>query len=177
MVEYLKIILACMAAAIIYGILHDQITARVCVEYFTVFHPPVFATQSPSLLAFGWGVIATWWVGLFLGLLLAFAARSGSRPQLSAVELLRPIARLLLIMAACALAAGVAGFYIASRGVVKEPEWVAPALIRSSYPRFMADWFAHSASYATGLLGGIVLCVVQYRRRGRSHCLAVQRPD
>jgi hypothetical protein len=41
MTEHLKIILACVAAAIIYGILHDQITARVCVEYFTVFHPPV----------------------------------------------------------------------------------------------------------------------------------------
>jgi hypothetical protein len=56
MTEHLKIILACVAAAIIYGILHDQITARVCVEYFTIFHPPVFATQSPTLLAFGWGV-------------------------------------------------------------------------------------------------------------------------
>jgi hypothetical protein len=64
-------------------ILHDQITARVCVEYFTVFHPPVFNTQSPTLLACGWGVIATWWVGLFLGLFLAVAARIGPRPKLS----------------------------------------------------------------------------------------------
>ena len=81
MTEHLKIIIACIAAAIIYGILHDQITARVCVEYFTVFHPPVFATQSPTLLACGWGVIATWWVGLFLGLFLAVAARIGPRPS------------------------------------------------------------------------------------------------
>jgi hypothetical protein len=89
MTEHLKIILACVAAAIIYGILHDQITARVCVEYFTIFHPPVFATQSPTLLAFGWGVIATWWVGLFLGLFLALAARVGPHPKLSVRELLR----------------------------------------------------------------------------------------
>jgi hypothetical protein len=41
------------------------------------FHPPVFATQSPTLLAFRWGVIATWWVGLFPGLFLALAARAG----------------------------------------------------------------------------------------------------
>jgi hypothetical protein len=80
MIENLKIILLCVAAAIAYGVAHDQITARVCLEYFTVFHPPVFATQSPTALAFGWGVIATWWVGLFLGLLLALAARAGS-PQ------------------------------------------------------------------------------------------------
>jgi hypothetical protein len=55
MIENLKIILLCVAAAIEYGVAHDQITARVCLEYFTVFHPPVFATQSPTALAFGWG--------------------------------------------------------------------------------------------------------------------------
>jgi hypothetical protein len=38
----------CIFAAVLYGVLHDQITARVCLEYFTVFHPPVFATQSPT---------------------------------------------------------------------------------------------------------------------------------
>src|SRR4029077_1503393 len=81
MIENLKIILLCVAAAIAYGVAHDQITARVCLEYFTVFHPPVFATQSPTALALGWGVIATWWCGLLLGLLLALAARSGSRPK------------------------------------------------------------------------------------------------
>jgi hypothetical protein len=90
-------------------ILHDQVTARVCVEYLTVFHPPVFATQSPTLLAFRWGVIATWWVGLFLGLFLALAARAGPYPKLSGRELFHPIARLLLVMACCALAAGMTG--------------------------------------------------------------------
>ncbi|MBN1395803.1 MAG: hypothetical protein JW959_12345, partial [Pirellulales bacterium] len=71
--EPLKILLLCVDAAIVYGVLHDQVTARVCVEYFTVGHPPVFATDSPTLLAFGRGFIATWWVGLILGV-LAIAA-------------------------------------------------------------------------------------------------------
>ena len=61
--ESLKIILLCVLAAIVYGILHDQVTARVCVEYFTIGHPPIFHTDDPTLLAFGWGVIATWWMG------------------------------------------------------------------------------------------------------------------
>src|SRR5215475_10424584 len=98
MIQTLKIILTCVAAAIIYGIVHDQVTARICIEYFTVFHPPAFATQSPTLLGLGWGIIATWWVGLFLGLLLALSARAGSRPKLSAVQLVRPITKLLLVM-------------------------------------------------------------------------------
>ena len=66
--ESLKIVLLCILSAILYGILQDQVTARVCVEYFTIGHPPVFNTESPTLLALGWGVIATWWVGLLLGI-------------------------------------------------------------------------------------------------------------
>ena len=62
-VQSLKIILLCMASAVIYGICHDQVTTRVCVEYFTVGHAPIFHTESPTLLAFAWGTTATWWVG------------------------------------------------------------------------------------------------------------------
>jgi hypothetical protein len=58
--QSIKIILTCVVAAVLYGIVHDQVTARICVEYFLVFHPPIFPTQSPTLLALGWGVIATW---------------------------------------------------------------------------------------------------------------------
>lgn len=42
-------------AAGCYGIAHDQVTACVCVEYFTVGHPPVFSTDDPTLLGIGWG--------------------------------------------------------------------------------------------------------------------------
>jgi hypothetical protein len=35
-VQCLKIIMLCLLAAIAYGILHDQVTARVRVEYFTI---------------------------------------------------------------------------------------------------------------------------------------------
>jgi hypothetical protein len=167
-IETLKIVLVCVVAAIIYGIIHDQITAHLCIEYFTVFHPPVFATHSAKLLGLGWGIIATWWVGLFLGMWLAFAARSGSRPKLSAAEMVQPIAKLLLVMASCALLAGFTGFVLASRGVIVEPDWMVPALAPSSYAGFIADSCAHDVSYATGFLGGAVLCVLQYRKRVRS---------
>jgi len=73
--QALAIIAMCVAMAVAYGIVHDQITVRICLEYFTVGHPPVFPTSDPTLLALGWGVIATWWVGLLLGILLACAAR------------------------------------------------------------------------------------------------------
>jgi hypothetical protein len=106
----------------VYGIVHDQVTARVCIEYFTIGHPPVFNTTSPTLLALGWGVIATWWVGLPLGLALAFAARTGKLSQRDARSLLRPIGLLLAGMAISALVAGVIGASLASRALIFLPE-------------------------------------------------------
>jgi hypothetical protein len=168
MVESLKIILVCVAAAICYGIVHDQFTARICIEYFTVFHSPIFGTQSPTLLGIGWGVIATWWVGAFLGIMLAVAARAGSRPKLTAIALLRPIGKLLLTMAACAALSGFLGFVLAENNIVFPPDWVASCLPVTSHSRFVADWWAHNASYLSGFLGGIVVCIMAFRRRSRS---------
>jgi hypothetical protein len=165
--ESLKIVLISIAAAVLYGIIHDQFTARICVEYFTVFHPTVFATQSPTLLGLGWGIIATWWVGAFLGVLLAVAARAGSRPKLPAGILINPIGKLLLVMAGSALISGLAGYILARKGLISPPGWVAFSLRPSAHAQFMADWWAHNASYAVGFLGGIVLCVRQYKRRIR----------
>jgi len=166
--ESLKIVLVCIAAAVLYGIVHDQFTARVCIEYFTVFHPPVFRTQSPTLLGFGWGIIATWWVGAILGVLLALTARAGPRPKLCFGSLLNSIGKLLLIMAGSAFVSGGVGYLLASRGMVVLPNWIAFAIPPSNRARFVTDWCAHGASYAVGFIGGIVLCALVYRRRARA---------
>ena len=91
----IRIVGLAILAAVVYGIALDQVTARVCIEYFTIGHPPIFPTESPTLLALGWGVVATWWVGLLLGVPLAIAARSGARAPRSEGSLVRPIAFLL----------------------------------------------------------------------------------
>lgn len=160
--EFLKIVLGCILVTVLYGIVHDQVTARVCVEYFTVFHPPVFATQSPTLLGLGWGVIATWWAGAIIGLLLATAARLGPQHKLAAKELAAPIGYLLLAMALCALTFGVAGYFM---GVM--PPELSHVLAADRQRRFLADWWAHSASYGCGIIGGLILCVLIAMRRMR----------
>ena len=114
----LAIVALCVCSAVIYGIIHDQITARICVEYFTIGHPPVFNTDSPTLLGLGWGVIATWWVGLILGVPLAMVSRLGSRPKRTVGSLIRPLAVLLLIMACCGLLSGAIGYVLARNGQV-----------------------------------------------------------
>jgi len=163
--EFAKIVLLSIAAAICYGILHDQVTARICVEYFTVFHPPVFPTDDPTLLALGWGVIATWWLGAFLGVMLAISARAGHRRKLTVRELVRPVLRLLAVMALSALLFGTTGYVLTRRGMITPPVWVQGLLPQRSYDAFMADWWAHNASSAAATVGGIVLCVMTYRKR------------
>jgi hypothetical protein len=168
MTQTIGIILLCIGSAVLYGIVHDQITARICVEYFTIGHPPVFHTESPTLLGFGWGIIATWWVGLILGVPLAVAARAGQRPKRTARSLVRPLCILLIVMACSALLAGFIGFVLARNGVVFLLEPMASAVPADRHVGFLTDLWAHLASYLVAILGGIVLIVVTYRGRSAS---------
>lgn len=163
--QSLKIIGLGVLSALIYGVLHDQITARICVEYFTVGHPNLFGTDSPTLLALGWGIVATWWVGLFLGVLLCLAARIGSLPRLVAANLKRPVFALMLLCAAVALLAGIVGFGLARTRAIWLIEPLASDVPVAKHAAFLADLWAHSASYIAGFMGGWILAIrVCFRR-------------
>lgn len=163
--QALRIILMSIAAAVIYGELHDQITVRICVEYFTIGHPPVFGTEDPTLLGLGWGVIATWWAGLLIGVPLAIAARAGTRHKRSAGTLIRPVATLLFSMAVCACLAGIAGWLLARQGAVFLVGPIADRVPVNRHVQFLADLWAHSASYLSGFVGGVILVVHVWRSR------------
>jgi hypothetical protein len=166
--QSLAIVSLCIFSAVFYGILHDQVSARVCIEYFTIGHPPIFGTDNPTLLGLGWGVIATWWVGLLLGVPLAVAARAGSRPKRNARSLVRPLAWLLLIAALSAFVAGIIGWLLADRGLVFLIGPLAGNVPQHRHVAFLAALWAHSASYLVGAIGGIVLILLVWRWRGRT---------
>ena len=172
----IPILILAIGAAVVYGAAQDLVTTRVCLEYFTVAHPPVFQTQSPTLLALGWGVIATWWVGAILGVVLAALAQGGARPKLGALDFLRPVALVLAVMAALALAAGFAGYALAQSGWVWLVEPLKSQIPQAKHARFIATWLAHCAAYAAGIGGGIVLCLWTWRKRGRLQRRAAARP-
>lgn len=160
-----QVVLLSILAGALYGIVHDQVTARVCIEYFTIGHAPIFATRSPTLLAIGWGIIATWWVSLFLGISLAAAARLGRAPKQSVRELIRPMGMLLLGMGVVALISGLVGYARAKAGAI-DP-WVTANIQPSQRVAFMADLWAHTASYASGAIGGLFLCAYVWLSRHR----------
>ena len=108
--KYAQIILLNILAACAYGVIHDQITVRVCIEYFTVAHPPLFHTTSPTLLALCWGVAATAGIGAVVGVLLALVSRAGAPAPLSLFRIGQSVLLLLGVMALSAFAAGVVGY-------------------------------------------------------------------
>lgn len=168
------IVLLCIGAAVLYGIVHDQITARICVEYFTVGHPPIYIAgarpiHDPTTLGIVWGVIATWWVGVIIGIPLAIAARGGELPKRSAGSLVRPLAKLLAIMGALAALAGVIGWLLARSGALTLDAWFASQIPPEHHVGFIVDIWAHLASYLSGFVGGILL--IRPVRRSRKELL------
>lgn len=162
----LRIVGLCIAALVGYGMLQDQVTARICPEYFTVGHPPIAGVQDPTVLGIAWGFLGSWWGGLFLGLAVAAAARGGSRPQLTAGQLLRPLAVLLAAMVAVTLVCGVGAEYNgAILGVSLGEPW-ASAVPAPRHRGLLVVASAHFGTYAAALIGGVVLCawVVRTRR-------------
>jgi hypothetical protein len=168
LMESLKIIAFCIFSACLYGIAHDQITARVCVEYFTIGHPRILDTDSPLLLGIAWGIVATWWVGALLGCAIAIVARAGSRPKLSPSEVARPVVILMLVAAVSALLAGLVGYSLGKEGHVFLLEPIASRVSREKHAAFLANLWAHSASYLVGFIGGVVVCAKLYRRRSQA---------
>ena len=157
----------CIVTCVAYGLVHDQITARICVEYFTIGHPPVFGTNDPTLLGLGWGVIATWWVGALLGMPLGIACRAGHWPKREPASLWRPLGWLIGVAALLATLAGLAGWVAASNGWVVLVGSLAEHVPADRHVPFLVDLWIHSASYATGVIGGLVLIggVILDRRR------------
>ena len=74
-----------------YAILQDQVSARLCPEYFTVLHRPIPGVTDPTLLGVCWGFLGGWWGGVLLGYTVGLAATLGDRPKLSPRELVWPL--------------------------------------------------------------------------------------
>lgn len=167
--EGLRIVALCVLAAVVYGVVHDQVTARLCLEYFTIGHARIIASESPTVLAFVWGVVATWWAGLLLGIPLALAARCGTHSLINASQLVRPVIFLLIAMGLIAAAGGAGGYVLADRGDIRLSGWLASQVPNDRHVWFMTALWVHSASYLAGFVGGMGLVGWVIVRRLRAH--------
>jgi len=151
--------------AVAYGIVHDQITARICIEYFTVWHPPLVTEPNPTLVGLVWGVVATWWVGAILGALLAFAATAGARIPATLGQVRRSMAILLVVSGACA---ALTGLIVAKSGFVA-PSFIAgpeiTALGMEKLRTFSICLAVHNVSYNVAFVGALVAAFLLFRSR------------
>ena len=141
---------------------YHQITARICIEYFTVTHPKLIDSTSPTLIGLAWGVVATWWVGAISGVLLALSCRVGPRSRLTISWVLPRLGVVLLITG---LLAAIAGVMMARAPEFNVQEGIYAQQAVDRIPESQRDgWdvcFAvHNVSYLVGALSGAVLFVM-----------------
>jgi hypothetical protein len=73
------------------------------------------------------------------------------------------VIRLLVLMACCAVAFGIIGYFAGQM-----PRDLSDLIAAGLQRRFLADWWAHMASYASGFFGGLGLCVLVLIERSRN---------
>lgn len=168
-----NIVFLCIAYAVGYGVAHDQLTVRLCPEYFTVAHPLLFPSSSLTFLALCWGTTATLPLALVLGLFLASVAQAGPEPPIRASEFHRPLSALVAAMAVCAVSCGFLGYHFSKTEAVTLPEAFRATIPSAHHHRFAAAWFAHMASYGVGLIGAGFLIHGIWHQRGRPVVLPI----
>ncbi|MGC8551630.1 MAG: hypothetical protein ACP5O7_02070 [Phycisphaerae bacterium] len=168
----LAIVALCVLCGVGYGIIHDEITARICPQYFNVDHPAlgwpaVFHSRSPTVLGLAWGIVATAPLVTFFGVMLALAAQAGRWPQVAPRVLALPLVIGLLFMAACAVAGGLSGHRVR----LASAHALSASAVRfkniSNIVGERTDFYAHAASYLAGAVVGLALPIgtIVHRRR------------
>ncbi len=160
-----KTILLCLLGAITFGIAHDLVTANICVEYFTIAHPKVIESQSPFLLALIWGVLATWWVGLILGILIVCFNSIGKAAKIPFSKIKRYVIQLLLVMPLTSLLAGLIGYLLTKTNIIHLIGELAEIIPFEKQNAFLAVAWAHVSSYIVGFIGGIIICMKIWMQR------------
>jgi hypothetical protein len=170
-----------MAAAVLYGILNDQVTVTLAPEYFSLFKRRQFA---PLLEGLGWmdgplrlqavaiGAAATWWFGLLLGMVVSLVGTVGLRRRLTTPGFLHAVGQVLLIAAGTSVLFGVIAYLalpaLGERGAEERLIYESFfGAIRNWRGFFAVGWW-HNGAYLGGLVGTIVACarVRRWRRAG-----------
>jgi hypothetical protein len=162
---FAAIILLSVFSAVLFGILHNQITVRICEEFYTVAHRPIPGFDSPSLIALASGVLATWWMGILIGFLLACTARLGSWPQLSVTRVAYRLGIFFITLITLTALSGLIGYQLATRQIIALGTTFADRIPTTSHNAFLTNLWIHSTSYLLSFLGSIILAVGILRRR------------
>jgi hypothetical protein len=150
----------------VYGAIHDQLTYSISSEYFTKFkyeqfgfEPAWFGGHRPTVAVIGF--LATWWVGLFIGVVFGLVGLL----FVSKAALVKTLLRAVQIAFGTAIVAGIVGYgygrlVLAKTGVTW---WLPDNLLHPA--DFITVGSIHNFGYCGGILGllGGVVYIVRHR--------------
>lgn len=172
LLTFLLIIIVASLIAGVYGILHDQLTYTISSEYYTKFKFYQFKLAhvgdealfpNPRIQVSIVGFMATWWVGLFIGLILGLVGlihQDNMRMFNVTISALIRVLIITFIFGFLGLAYG--KYYLATQGV---SWWLPDNLVDTK--NFIAVGSMHNFGYLGGLIGlvaGIIFSVRQKRK-------------
>jgi hypothetical protein len=162
-----------------YGILHDQLTYSISPEYYTKFkfiqfglvENATMAVSQPRLAVAYVGIMATWWMGIPIGIILASVGlihENGKR-------MLIVTTKAFLLAIAVTFLTGLIGLIYGYFFLSKMPEsdfqnWFLPENL-ANFKNYIAVGSMHNFSYLggiAGLIAGIVYSIYNKKNSRRS---------
>lgn len=153
-----------VVAAVIYGIVNNQVTVTISPEYFSVFKRGQFAPmlEKYNLLnaplrvqAALIGILATWWFGLFLGIMLGISSMIGRYAPLSTKRYMISLG-FILAFTFCISAVFGLGAYVAEPLIKPNGSyWRFLADIKDVRSGFAVGWW-HNGAYLGALTGTFI---------------------
>ena len=174
--EAILVVLLAVGGAVTYGVANDQFTAHLAPQYFTIGHVDHLHVNTPFLLAFEWGYLGTWWVGLALGIPAALIARLGWGEKVPVAWFAPRLTGLFVAMALAAAATWIVTYFLASANIVDVAAVVRPGVVPAQRLAYYADWAANVASYAVGGCGALGLLAWAGWRRLHPAAMPADRP-
>ncbi len=164
----------------IYGVVHDQITYSISNEYYTKFKfiqfgldnwglghnigtgkAPEIILDSPRFGAAIVGALATWWVGLIIGVFLGLVGlihRNGK-------EMFTATSKAIALTTLIALLTGLLGLLYGKIFLVENPpNWFFPDNLIEREPFIMVGSM-HNFSYLGGLIGLLCAIIFSFRQK------------
>ena len=184
--SYFALIILTPIIAGIYGILHDQITYTISSEYFTnfkfiQFNIGYFFTESKRFAVGLVGFLATWWVGIPIGIILGLQGIK----SLDSKQYIKQKIKAIRIVFITAIIFGFIGYIsfliyiyfmgdwpINIGGRISNPELAEAFSQIKNIRNFLSVGFIHNFSYFGGAAGLLIASIFQYRNTKKlSHFL------
>lgn len=170
---FLLILIAPIVAGI-YGIIHDQLTYTISPEYYTKFKFIQFGFvdfgnkaifDNPRIYVSVVGFLATWWMGLPIGIILSLVGLSNKDGKTMFKITLKSI----LVTVIIAFITGLIGlacgeFFLAYKPKEYFDNWFLPENLKD-YKNFISVGCMHNFSYIRGLTGLVAGIVYSFKQK------------